>query len=119
MVDCSSPIYIQIIEKIKFAIISGQYEPGEKLPGVRELALNNKVNPNTIQKAMAELESLGLIYTESTNGKFVTKDKNIICKVKEKSAKKIVNEYVETMRQMGISVEEAIEYMINKGDKNE
>ena len=119
MVDCSSPIYIQIIEKIKFAIISGEYQPGEKLPGVRELALNYMVNPNTIQKAMAELESLGIIYTESTNGKFVTKDKEIIQKVKKISALEIVNEYIETMKQMGISKEEAIAYMTNKGEKNE
>ena len=68
------PIYIQLVEQLKIKIISGKLPSGERLPSVRELALMTKVNPNTMQKALAELEETGLIYTERTNGKFVTTD---------------------------------------------
>ena len=71
--DNNVPIYIQLVEYIKIYLISGVFKSGEKLPSVREFATTFKVNPNTMQKALAELESLDLIYTERTNGKYVTK----------------------------------------------
>ena len=61
------PIYIQLVEQLKIDIISGKLKPGDRLPSVREFALNLKVNPNTMQKALAELEEEKLIYTERTN----------------------------------------------------
>ena len=72
------PIYLQIIENIKMRIISREYLPSERLPSVRELSLHYEVNPNTVQKALSELENMGLIYTERTNGKFVTEDEAVI-----------------------------------------
>ena len=66
---------------IKVDIISGQLKSGERLPSVRDLALQNKVNPNTMQKALVELEDEGLVYTERTNGKFVTENKELIEKI--------------------------------------
>ena len=74
------PIYTQLLEELKRRIVSGYYKPGEKLMPVRELAQEAKVNPNTMQKALVELEELGLIYTERTNGKFVTEDEKLIMK---------------------------------------
>ena len=76
----SVPIYLQIVSEIKKQIVSGKLIPGERIPSVRELALTYKVNPNTMQKALIELEENGLIKTERTNGKFVTEDENIINK---------------------------------------
>ena len=76
--DNNVPIYIQLVEYIKIYLISGVFKSGEKLPSVREFATTFKVNPNTMQKALAELESLELIYTERTNGKYVTKDEKLI-----------------------------------------
>ena len=76
--DNNIPIYIQLLEYLKIYLISGVFKCGEKLPSVREFATTFKVNPNTMQKALAELESLNLIYTERTNGKYVTKDSKII-----------------------------------------
>ena len=67
--DNNTPIYIQLVEVLKKNIISGKMNPKDRLPSVRDLALEFKVNPNTMQKALMELEDLGLIYTERTNGK--------------------------------------------------
>ena len=80
--DNNTPIYIQLVEQLKIDIISGQLKSGERLPSVRDLALQNKVNPNTMQKALVELEELNLIYTERTNGKYVTEDTKLIEKHK-------------------------------------
>ena len=70
------PIYLQIIEHIKLQIINKTYLPNQKIPSVRDLSVLYEVNPNTVQKALTELETMGLIFTESTNGKFVTGDIN-------------------------------------------
>ena len=86
--DNNTPIYIQLLEYIKTYIISGKLNSGDKLPSVRDFASMFKVNPNTMQKALAELEEEKLIYTERTNGKFVTNDKKIINDIKSKYAKK-------------------------------
>ena len=109
------PIYIQLLEQLQVLIISGNINIGDKLPSVRELAIEFKINPNTVQKALQELENLGLIYTERTNGKFVTNDKKLIEKYKEKFAKEKVNNYFKSMNELGFSKEEAINYL--KGDK--
>ena len=73
--DNNIPIYIQLVEQLKIDIISEKLKSGERLPSVREFALQTKVNPNTVQKAFVELEDLKLIHTERTNGRFVTDDK--------------------------------------------
>ena len=72
--DGNRPIYAQLVEHIQYDIVSGVYPPGEKLPSVRELATLAAVNPNTMQKALAELETDGLIFTQRTAGRFVTQD---------------------------------------------
>ena len=82
--DNERPIYIQLVEMIRIDIVSNKFKKGERLPSVRELALTMKVNPNTMQKALVELEEEKLIYTERTNGKFVTDDEKLIEKTKKK-----------------------------------
>ena len=89
--DNERPIYVQLVEKIRLEIISGRLKSGERLPSVRELALTARVNPNTMQKALAELEDEGLVYTERTNGKFVTENVELIEKIKNELAKEKVN----------------------------
>ena len=76
--DSDRPIYAQLLERIQLQIVSGIYAPGDKLPSVRDLAAEASVNPNTMQKAFAELERSGLIETKRTSGRFVTEDKNMI-----------------------------------------
>ena len=111
--DNNIPIYIQLVDGLKLDIISGKINLGERLPSVRELALKIKVNPNTVQKALAELENIGLIYTERTNGKFVTEDKKLIKKLKSEYANDLVSKFVSNMNDLGINNEEIIDY-INK-----
>ena len=115
--DNNTPIYIQLVEQLKIDIISGQLKSGERLPSVRDLALQNKVNPNTMQKALVELEELNLIYTERTNGKFVTDNKDLIEKIKTELAKEKVNNYINDMRNIGISYEQSIQYLQELGRK--
>ena len=110
------PIYIQLLEQLQVFIVSGKIIPGEKLPSVRELATISSSNPNTVQRALTELENLGLIYTERTNGKFVTTDKKLINKYKELFAKEKVNAYFKSMNELGFNDREAIDYLKSEGD---
>lgn len=105
--DNNIPIYLQLVNEIKLYIISGKLRPGDKLLSVREFAIKFKVNPNTIQKALVELEDLNLIYTERTNGKYVTNDKNLINEYKQKCAKDIIDKYFKDMRSIGYDHNEA------------
>ena len=97
---------MQIVSEIKKQIISGKLIPGERIPSVRELALTYKVNPNTMQKALIELEENGLIKTERTNGKFVTEDENIINKIKNDYADNLTQNYLSEMISLGITKQE-------------
>ena len=114
--DNDRPIYIQLVEQLEIYIISGKIESGEKLPSVRDLALKTKVNPNTMQKALSELEDLKLIYTERTNGKYVTKDKKLLNKFKEKYAKEKTKKYLNEMKELGFMKTEIIE-ILKEDDK--
>ena len=102
------PIYLQIVEQIKRQIISGKYKPNDRIPSVRELSMQFEVNPNTVQKALAELEELGLIYTERTNGKFVTSDVNIIEKIKKETVYKMISKFKEDVECLGLGIEEVV-----------
>ena len=113
--DNERPIYVQLVEEIRIQIVSGKLKPGQRIPSVREFALTARVNPNTMQKALIELESEGLIYTERTNGKFVTENKELIEKIKKELAKEKVNNYLNDMKNIGISNKEAVIYLQELG----
>ena len=76
--DNDRPIYLQLMERIQQDIIAGVYKPGDKIPSVRDLALDAAVNPNTMQKALAELERNGLVYSQRTSGRFITEDEETL-----------------------------------------
>ena len=116
--DNERPIYIQLVELIRIDIVSGKFSLGQKLPSVRELALKMKVNPNTMQKALVELENENLIFTERTNGKYVTEDKELIEKVKKELAIEKVNNYLNSMKNIGISYDLAVKYLQELGGQN-
>jgi len=109
-----TPIFLQIIEHIKSQIISREYLPNQKIPSVRELSLIYEVNPNTVQKALLELENLGLIYTERTNGKFVTNNEATIQKHKEQTIKALVDSFYNNAKKLGVTKEEVLEILNNK-----
>ena len=104
--DSSRPIYLQIIERVQMVIITGRYQPGDKLPSVRDLAQEAAVNPNTMQKALSELERSGLIYSQRTSGRFITEDKELIHQMKKELAAAEVSAFVAHMKQLGITPEE-------------
>jgi len=101
------PIYAQIIEHLERGILSGEYPPGGDIPSVRTLALEAEVNPNTMQKALAELESQGLLQTHRTAGRTVTEDKTMIDKLKSDLASAQVEAFFEGMKSIGIDAGEA------------
>ena len=84
--DNDRPIYLQLMERIQMDIISGKYPPGGKLPSVRELALDASVNPNTMQKALSELERSGIVYAQRTSGRFITEDEHMLKELKAQLA---------------------------------
>lgn len=111
------PIYLQISEQIKLRIVSGLYPAGAKLPSVRDMASEAAVNPNTMQRALSDLEREGLIYTERTSGRYVTEDKEMIQKTKKGLAKEVVAGFFAKMEQLGYLKDEAI-LMVKQGVEN-
>ena len=109
--DNNIPIYIQLLEYLKIYLISGVFKSGDKLPSVREFATTFKVNPNTMQKALSELESMKLIYTERTNGKYVTKDNKLIEKLKDEYAVSLAMSYFQGMKKIGLGKADSIKYL--------
>ena len=107
--DSDRPIYAQLVERIQTEIVSGYYPPGGKLPSVRELASVAAVNPNTMQKAFAELERSGLIVTQRTNGRTVTEDVEKINTIRQKLADEHVESFFGKMKELGYTQREVIQ----------
>ena len=107
----SMPIYLQLMERIKHEIISGNLEPGSRLASVRELAAKFGVNPNTMQKALSELEREELLHAERTAGRFVTTNQLVINSVRYKEARRIADTFLRQMESLGYSQEELREFL--------
>ncbi len=109
--DSDRPIFAQLVEYMEIDIVSGKYKAGDKLPTVRELAIEASVNPNTMQKAFSELERDGLVFSQRTSGRFVTEDQNLIEKTRKEFAQREADNYLNKMQQLGIGKDEAIEWL--------
>lgn len=112
------PIYAQLVEQIELAIISGSYHAGERLPAVRDMASAAGVNPNTMQKALTELERKGLVYTQRTSGRFITEDEQMIHRLKDLLAKMQIEDFFEKMCSLGYTKQETLlllESMMEEG----
>ena len=107
--DSSRPIYLQIVERVSLDIVAGKYLPGDKLPYVRDLAAEAGVNPNTMQKALSELERNGLVHSLRTSGRFITEDKDMIEQMREELATTQIQEFLDKMRQMGFDQKKVIQ----------
>ena len=105
------PIYAQLIEQIELMIVSGMYPPGAQLPSVRDLAADAAVNPNTMQRALSQLETDGLLYTQRTSGRYVTEDVDKIMQTKRSLAAGLVKEFLESMGRLGFDRQQAIELL--------
>lgn len=102
------PIYAQIIEQIKLHIVAGEFRAGGKLPSVRDLAAEAEVNPNTMQRALSDLEREGLVYSQRTAGRFITEDQTMIETVKTELAQKLASDFLTNMAKIGYQPEEVI-----------
>lgn len=102
------PIYAQLIEQIQLGIISGEYKAGEKLPSVRDLASEAAVNPNTMQRALTELERDGLVHTQRTSGRFITEDEALIELTKERLAVTQIDSLFRNMQAIGYNQNQTI-----------
>ena len=102
------PIYSQLIQRLTEAIVSGVYAPGEKLPSVREMALESGVKPNTVQRSLTELEREGLVFSQRTAGRFVTENENMIVNAKLHIADERVSEFLRSMKTLGCGRQEII-----------
>ena len=107
--DSDRPIYLQLMERIQHDIISGTYKPGDKLPSVRELAMEASVNPNTMQKALSELERIGLVHSRRTSGRFITEDETMIKQLKTETAAEHIREFLKSMEYLGFTRPEILE----------
>ena len=117
-----APIYAQLMEQIKAAIVTGQFPPGERLPSVRDLAAEAGVNPNTMQRAFAELEREGLVHSRRTSGREVTDEQTVIDKTKADLASRHVAQFLSAMGTLGYSAREAadvIRQAVERSESNE
>ena len=117
--NSGSPIYSQLIHQIKQGIVSGIFPPGERLPSVRDLATEAGVNPNTMQRAMTELERDGLVYSQRTAGRFVTEDKAMIERVKLDLAESHIQSFLAAMLRLGYDKEEIVSLLRQETGKEE
>ena len=106
--DSDRPIFAQIVEHLQYDIVSGVYQPGQKLPSVRDLAAMASVNPNTMQRALSELERDGYMHSERTAGRFITEDTNMIQELKTQLATAQIQEFLASMKKMGLTKEEIL-----------
>ena len=112
-------IYLQLIEQIQLRIISGLYKAGGRLPSVRDMASEASVNPNTMQRALSELEKIGIVYSQGTSGRFITDDKQKIEELKKDIATEQAEKFLKSMEDIGFDkVESIIILQKLKGENN-
>ena len=102
------PVYLQIAERIRKAVLAGKYPAGTQIPTVRQLALEAAVNPNTVQRAFADLEQEGIILSKGTVGRYATEDTQVLEACRRRLAGELVQGFIESMAQLSISEEQAI-----------
>ena len=106
--DKNRPIYLQLVEELQSRIVSGVYPPGAKIDSVRDLAAEAAVNPNTMQRALAELEQSGLLRSERTSGRIVTEDRALIAEVRRALAREKIEAFVRDMSVLGFGQQELL-----------
>ena len=112
------PIYSQLVEQIKLGIVSAKLLPGERLMSVRDMATEAGVNPNTMQRALQELERDGMVYSQRTAGRFVTENMQVIERAKKKLAEEQIRSFLEAMKKLGYQWEEILTLLKEKEEEN-
>ena len=116
--NSNRPIYIQIVDEIELRILNGTYEMGMRLPSVRDLAVLAAVNPNTMQRALAELEEMGLVTTQRNTGRTVTTDETAVSRARDIKADLFAETFMMQMQALGLSRKEVLERLA-KGEHKE
>lgn len=116
--DNSRPIYLQILEEFKVKISSGEWRCGDKIDSVRNLAKDYEVNPNTVQRALQELEREGLCESQRTSGRFVTSNKELINKLGNRAFDQACNEFIEKSQALNIEKKDALEMLDEYWEEN-
>jgi len=105
------PVYVQLVEQLELALVNGVFPPGGKVPAVRELAADAGVNPNTMQRALQELESRGLLQAQRTAGRTVTADAEVLQQLRRKRAAALAAEFLRQMQALGLNRAETEELL--------
>ncbi len=112
-----APIYTQLVAQIKLRIVAGTFQPGQRLPAVRDFALEAGVNPNTMQRALAELERERLVFSQRTAGRFVTEDSDMIQTIKQELAQQQLAQFFQAMAELGYARAEIVALIEQSGSK--
>ncbi|MED1920867.1 GntR family transcriptional regulator [Bacillus velezensis] len=105
----SKPIYLQIADRVYYRLIRSELSPGDKLPSVREMAVQMKVNPNTIQRTYSEMERLGIVETRRGQGTFIAERSDLKAELKDRLTKDVFKRFIQEMAELGLSPEEMID----------
>ena len=116
--DGNAPIYTQLVDQMKLGIVSGEWIPGQRIPAVRELAVDAGVNPNTMQRALQELERQGLMFSQRTSGRFVTEDREMIEDAKRTLANRHISAFIWQMQALGYTRQEIVA-MLEESERGE
>lgn len=108
----SRPVYIQIMEQIRAAILAGEYPPGGRIPPVRDFASQAQVNPNTMQRALLEMEREGLLIAQGTLGRFVTSDPKILETMRQEAVDAVIRDCAAQFRAVGLTMEQAAQLLL-------
>ena len=103
----SEPVYQQLEERFRCAVLNGEYQPGARVPSVRELAVQARVNPNTMQRALSELEREGLLCSQGTAGRFVTVDQVTLDALRQRTVERTVAHCRQLLREVGLTLHQA------------
>ncbi len=117
--NSDAPIYAQLVEQMTLRIVTAVYMPGQRMPSVRDLAMEAGVNPNTMQRALGELEREGLVFSQRTSGRFVTEDIKMIEEAKKTLASQQIETFLRAMDQLGFQPNEIIELVKTAQEKEE
>lgn len=116
--DTFSPIWLQLVTEFSRRIASTEWAGGTRIPGVRELALQLGVNPNTVQRALTEMERDGLCRSERTAGRFVTENSRRIAALRRDLAATAADDYLRTSRGLGMELEDAMTLINERWDNH-
>lgn len=110
-ITAGRPVYVQLIEQLELAIVTGEYPPGGRIPAVRELAAEAGVNPNTMQRALQDLESRGLLQSQRTSGRIVSANQDTLHTLRVQRAEIYIADFLRQMYKLGYTQEETLDLL--------